>query len=338
MKKGFLVSSIALALSSSISNTAFALSLVSIGTDIASSIAETVSEIPADIYSETHKEEAIKRYDLQRINDFLGYNHKEPTNIPITLEDHIYKAIHNDMKEVYHELEPKMSDIKKSIEQSKLDTINQLYEESQYLENKINSGDKETLKKSIDHTDNQINQLIKYTNISSKNTLNKSKEYTDTTNKLTLEESNGYTDNIAMDLVETIHQQHDSAIDTSKKYTDKVSDKNNKANHAKFKQLESMHAKTQAQNATHFSQMDKKISKTAKQANSGIASVSAMSNIPYAMNTRFSLGAGLGNYRNGTAVAVGAQYQIKENVNLRSSVSWNNSDSAVVGAGVAIGW
>ncbi|MEX6313551.1 YadA C-terminal domain-containing protein [Providencia manganoxydans] len=56
------------------------------------------------------------------------------------------------------------------------------------------------------------------------------------------------------------------------------------------------------------------------------------------MNTRFSLGAGLGNYRNGNAVAVGAQYQIKENVNLRSSVSWNNSDSAVVGAGVAIGW
>lgn len=232
-----------------------------------------------------------------------------------------------DRDELYRELEPKMSDIKKSIEQSKLDTINQLSEESLYLENKISLGDEITLDESK-----------KYTNKVNKKILEKSKKYADTINQITLEESTGYTDSIAIDLLETIHQQHDSAIDTSKKYTDQVSDKNNKTNNLKFKQLESMHAKTQAQNATHFSQMDKKISKTAKQANSGIASVSAMSNIPYAMNTRFSLGAGLGNYRNGTAVAVGAQYQIKENVNLRSSVSWNNSDSAVVGAGVAIGW
>ncbi len=50
-----------------------------------------------------------------------------------------------------------------------------------------------------------------------------------------------------------------------------------------------------------------------------------MSNIPYAINTRFSAGVGVGNYKNGSAIAAGAQYQLKENINLRSSVSWNNS-------------
>ena len=85
-------------------------------------------------------------------------------------------------------------------------------------------------------------------------------------------------------------------------------------------------------------QLDNKIDKRSKEANSGIASVAAMSNIPYATNTRFSAGFGAGNYKNGTAIAAGAQYQLKENLNLRSSISWNNSDSAVMGAGIAFGW
>lgn len=86
------------------------------------------------------------------------------------------------------------------------------------------------------------------------------------------------------------------------------------------------------------SQLKQKINQTAKQANSGIASVAAMSNIPYSLNSRFSAGIGMGHYKNGKAIAAGAQYQVRENVNLRSSIAWNNSNSPVIGAGMAVGW
>ena len=87
-----------------------------------------------------------------------------------------------------------------------------------------------------------------------------------------------------------------------------------------------------------FKQMDNKINRTAKQANSGIASVAAMANIPYSTKARFSAGIGLGHYKNGKAVAAGAQYQIRQNVSLRSSLSWNNGNSPVMGAGISWGW
>ncbi|WP_285316349.1 YadA C-terminal domain-containing protein [Providencia rettgeri] len=120
-------------------------------------------------------------------------------------------------------------------------------------------------------------------------------------------------------------------------------------NTSSIKTLKSDAAKTQKVNEVKFtklenkldhrvSQLESKIDKRAQEANAGIASVAAMSNIPYATNTRFSAGVGVGNYKNGSAIAAGAQYQLKENINLRSSVSWNNSDAAVIGAGVAFGW
>lgn len=109
------------------------------------------------------------------------------------------------------------------------------------------------------------------------------------------------------------------------------SSKTQKANELKFTSLEN-----KVDHGLH--QLDRKIDKRTQEANSGIASVAAMSNIPYATNTRFSAGIGAGNYKNGSAIAAGAQYQLKENINLRSSVSWNNSDAAVIGAGVAFGW
>ncbi|EMT6577289.1 YadA-like family protein [Providencia rettgeri] len=118
-----------------------------------------------------------------------------------------------------------------------------------------------------------------------------------------------------------------SSIKTLKSDTSKTQ----KANELKFTSLEN-----KFDHGIH--QLDSKIDKRAQEANSGIASVAAMSNIPYTTNTRFSAGIGAGNYKNGSAIAAGAQYQLKENINLRSSVSWNNSDAAVIGAGVAFGW
>lgn len=83
--------------------------------------------------------------------------------------------------------------------------------------------------------------------------------------------------------------------------------------------------------------IDKKINKTADRANAGIASVAAMSNIPFINSSTFSAGLGIGNYRNGNALAGGIQYNVSDRVNLRASISWNNEDSAVVGGGIAVG-
>ncbi|HHR6077827.1 TPA: YadA C-terminal domain-containing protein [Providencia alcalifaciens] len=104
-------------------------------------------------------------------------------------------------------------------------------------------------------------------------------------------------------------------------------DKQDKLHTQHFKQIDS-----------RFERMESKINQTARDANAGIASVAAMSNIPYITGNRFSMGLGAGNFKNGKAVAAGAQYQIKQNLNVRSSISWNNSDSAVIGAGIAYGW
>ncbi|QPT35480.1 YadA-like family protein [Proteus penneri] len=87
-----------------------------------------------------------------------------------------------------------------------------------------------------------------------------------------------------------------------------------------------------------FQQLNDKIDENAKKANAGIASVAAMTNIPYVNYQKFSVGAGLGNYRNGNAIAVGMQYKLNENTHVRASTSWNSSDSAVFGGGIAIGW
>ncbi|HHR6036105.1 TPA: YadA-like family protein [Providencia alcalifaciens] len=106
----------------------------------------------------------------------------------------------------------------------------------------------------------------------------------------------------------------------------------------KLDKQNTLHTRQFKQTNSRFEQLESKINQTARDANAGIASVAAMTNIPYSTGTRFSAGLGVGNFKNGKAIAAGAQYQIKQNLNVRSSVSWNNSDSTVIGAGIAYGW
>lgn len=140
------------------------------------------------------------------------------------------------------------------------------------------------------------------------------------------------------------------AITSGKQYTQAIisetkAEINNTVNNAKQEAVSVSNQYTnyridqvQANNNTRFDSMEKRIDKNAEQANAGIASVAAMTNIPYTLDTDFSAGIGIGNYHNGNALAAGAQYQVRRDVNLRGSVSLNDSDSAVVGAGLAIGW
>lgn len=72
--------------------------------------------------------------------------------------------------------------------------------------------------------------------------------------------------------------------------------------------------------------------------NAGVASVSAMANIPAPpAGKRFSLGLGYGNFQNENAVAVGGVAAITENVSLKAGVGHSNG-SNTVGAGVGFSW
>lgn len=72
--------------------------------------------------------------------------------------------------------------------------------------------------------------------------------------------------------------------------------------------------------------------------NSGIAGAAALSGIP-STGTEFSVGAGIGAYRNGQAVAVGFSGNPEgSNVHFKVGVSFNNKSDAVMGSGVAYGF
>lgn len=97
--------------------------------------------------------------------------------------------------------------------------------------------------------------------------------------------------------------------------------------------------KTLKNNFEHFkSDTENRFYKVEKRANQGIASVAAMSNLPFTDNATFSTAIGIGNYRNATALAWGMQYRINENVKVRASTAWNDSNSFVSAGGVGISW
>lgn len=89
----------------------------------------------------------------------------------------------------------------------------------------------------------------------------------------------------------------------------------------------------------HFkSDTQNRFYKVEKRANQGIASVAAMSNLPFTDSATFSTAIGIGNYRNATALAWGMQYRINENVKVRASTAWNDSNNFVSAGGIGISW
>ncbi|WP_311750858.1 YadA C-terminal domain-containing protein [Proteus columbae] len=97
--------------------------------------------------------------------------------------------------------------------------------------------------------------------------------------------------------------------------------------------------KTLKNNFEHFkSDTENRFYKVEKRANQGIASVAAMSNLPFTDNATFSTAIGIGNYRNATALAWGMQYRINENIKVRASTAWNESNSWVSAGGVGMSW
>lgn len=88
-----------------------------------------------------------------------------------------------------------------------------------------------------------------------------------------------------------------------------------------------------------FSDLKRQIDDNRKDANAGIAGVSAMANIPQVTsNQDFSVGAGVGFRGDEQALAVGFSGRVTENVVTKVAVASDTQNGWTVGAGVAVGW
>ncbi|MEQ5117591.1 YadA C-terminal domain-containing protein [Morganella morganii] len=195
----------------------------------------------------------------------------------------------------------------------------------------------------VEYTDFRINQNNKEINTTIENTkqsvIDKSQKYTEEKITKSEEETNKNIDNAKKSAITSGNQFTENAVtETKKEINTTINNAGRETVSVSRHYTDSRIEQIQTANNSRFDSLEKRIDRNAQQANAGIASVAAMANIPYTPDTDFSAGIGIGNYRNGNALAAGAQYQVRRDVNLRGSVSWNDSDSAVLGAGLAIGW
>ena len=195
----------------------------------------------------------------------------------------------------------------------------------------------------VEYTDFRINQNNKEINTTIENTkqsvIDKSQKYTEEKITKSEEETNKNIDNAKKSAITSGNQFTENAVtETKKEINTTINNAGRETVSVSRHYTDSRIEQIQTANNSRFDSLEKRIDRNAQQANAGIASFAAMANIPYTPDTDFSAGIGIGNYRNGNALAAGAQYQVRRDVNLRGSVSWNDSDSAVLGAGLAIGW
>ncbi|HGG6428061.1 TPA: YadA-like family protein [Salmonella enterica subsp. enterica serovar Kottbus] len=159
----------------------------------------------------------------------------------------------------------------------------------------------------------------------------------------TLKSANGYTDSKITDtkneLNANIVSAKTEAISSANGYTDsKITDTKNELNtnivSAKKEAISSANNYTDSR----FKELNDKINKSEKILNAGIAGVTAISSIPYVAENTFSYGVGIGNYRNGHAIAAGIQYKTSPDSNIRFNLSWDSSHNTSLGMGIAGGW
>lgn len=85
-------------------------------------------------------------------------------------------------------------------------------------------------------------------------------------------------------------------------------------------------------------QLNDKVDDNRKHASAGIASVAAMANIPFTTNQTFAIGTGVGVHDGENAVAIGANWNINQNVSVRATFGHDSMSENTYGAGVAFGW
>lgn len=88
---------------------------------------------------------------------------------------------------------------------------------------------------------------------------------------------------------------------------------------------------------SRFENVDRKLDSQKSEYRSGLASLAAMSNIPNVSGQTFSVGLGIGQFRDQSAIAAGANWNINEKVATKVSVGFGDSDFTG-GAGIAFGF
>jgi len=100
-------------------------------------------------------------------------------------------------------------------------------------------------------------------------------------------------------------------------------------------QIRNLAAGTRAGDAINYGQLQNAIKKVA----AGLASVSAMANIPNVTEGKtFAMGVGLGHHDGESAFAVGASYRVNKATVVRGSVAGGTTGKPTVGAGVSYSW
>lgn len=277
-------------------------------------------------------------------------------------QDTIINYINEEKNEFYLYTEDKLSDMKAGVESY---TDNKISESEKDIKNYTNNRFIEVENSGKEYTDFKINQhdvkIVEHID----NVRNEITISTEGQVKASEKSANSYTDieisKIASGMEGLIGKNNEKIIKEREKYiTQKGNEYINITNSIISERDESL--KEYIERSKHDSisianeytnnkiknifidndialkNMDNKIDKADKRASAGIASVAAMANIPYVTAHTFSLGVGVGNYRDANALATGAQYQITESAIIRVSASWNTEDRGVVGGGVSYGW
>ncbi|WP_287966899.1 YadA C-terminal domain-containing protein [Acinetobacter sp.] len=86
-----------------------------------------------------------------------------------------------------------------------------------------------------------------------------------------------------------------------------------------------------------FENIDHKLDSQKNEYRAGIASLAAMSNIPNVSGQTFSVGFGIGQFRDQSAIAAGANWNLNEKVATKLSLGFSDSDFTG-GAGIAFGF
>lgn len=173
-----------------------------------------------------------------------------------------------------------------------------------------------------------VQQANTYTDNKSATTLTNAKTYSNQQSAAALNNANTYTNNKTTQVLATAnnytHQQNIAAVQQANNYTDNKSAATLSA------------ANKYTDQKVNFLTQD--IEKVHNQANAGIASAMAMSSIPMKQGYHYTIGMGVANYDNQSAIALGGKFDVSQHSIVTLAASDDSQHDAGITAGVGFGF
>ncbi|MBI0573940.1 YadA-like family protein [Pectobacterium parmentieri] len=222
------------------------------------------------------------------------------------------------------------------------------------LKDGVNDGDAVNVSQLNESAESTIKTANSYTDGKASEALNTANNYADSKASATLNTANGYADGKASEALNTANGYADGkaseALNTANGYADgKASEALNTANgYADGKASEALNtannytdSKVSATLRSANAYTDKSINRLERKVNRGLASTAALSGLfqPYGVG-KFNFSAGVGGYRDESAIAMGSGYRFNENVAVKMGVSMSAEgiSSAMYNASVNVEW